>query len=203
MSKLSKRLDIHFAAVAAAAGAGLAANVGTAEAAIVHTPGANIPIGADFYGVYLNVVDGSSGIPGGAVAGWDLNPWMSGGAGNMFTPTGGGSLSAVAEGGVLNLAPGTPITAAGPWDTGTASAAGLGATDPVLMGFRFTNEAAGNQVQFGWARLRFPVTGAPGIIYDYAYEDTGASINAGEIPAPGAFGLLALGAAALTGRRRK
>lgn len=201
MSKLSKRLDVHFAAVAAAAGAAVVANVGTAEAAIVHTPGANIPINADFSGVYLNVVTGATGFSSGGTPGWDLNPWLSGSAGNMFTPTGGGSMSSAPESGVLNLAPGTPITAAGPWDTGTASAAAYGSSD-VLMGFRFTNENAG-QVQYGWARLRFPVTGNPGIIYEYAYEDTGASINAGAVPAPGSFGLLALGAAALAGRRRK
>ena len=201
MSNLSKRLDIHFAAVAAAAGAGLMANVGTAEAAIVHVPGANIPINADFYGVYLNVATGATGGTSAGTPGWDLNPYL--GSPSMFHATGAGAVSPAPEGGISNLAAGTPIGAGSSYDTSVASAAALAGIDPVLVGFRFVNEGAAGQTQYGWARMRFPTTGVPGIIYEYAYENTGSSINAGAIPAPGTFGLLALGAAGLAGRRRK
>lgn len=200
MSNLSKRLDLHFVAVAAAAGAAVSSNVGVAEAGIVHVPGANIPVNADFYGVYLNVVTGATGLTTGTTPGWDINPFLGPA---VFTPTGGGVLSTSTAGGAINLAPGTPIGAAGIYDIGTANGLPANAGQTILIGFRFINEAAANQVQFGWANLRLPEVGAPGMIFSYAYDDMGATINAGSIPTPGALGLLAVGAAGLAGRRRK
>lgn len=202
MSNLSKRLDIHFAAVAAAAGAGLMANVGVAEAAIVHVPGANIPINADFYGVYLNFATGATGGTSAGTPGWDINPYLGPAIFHPGSPIAGGVVGTTTTSGPLNLAPGTPIGAGSTYDTGVATAVGAALGDPVIFGFRFHNEGAA-QTQYAWARMRLPATGVPGIIYEYAYENSGASINAGAIPAPGTFGLLALGAAGLAGRRRK
>jgi hypothetical protein len=47
------------------------------------------------------------------------------------------------------------------------------------------------------------VTTTTGTLFEYAYDNTGAGILTGAVPAPGSIALLALGAVGLTGRRRK
>ena len=51
------------------------------------------------------------------------------------------------------------------------------------------------------ALLAGSLTAQPRAIVEYAYEDSGAGINAGAIPAPGAAALL--GVAGLMGSRRR
>ena len=60
-----------------------------------------------------------------------------------------------------------------------------------IFGFRFLNESTG-VYDFGWARISLASTlgGQPRAIIEYAYEDTGAGINAGAVPEPSTFALL-------------
>lgn len=208
MSKLAKRLDAHFVAVAAAGVAGVA-TVNTADAAIVHSGLVNIAIPDNIDGVYLNVVTGASGAA--APAGWDINPYSAlagqfnlwGATANTWFSTGG------VIGGPYKLAAGTPIfgPAAAFFRPGGGTNVGtemtLNSSDN-LLGFRFANEANAGANHFGWVRISFGATTGQRSIVEYAYEDVAEStILAGAIPAPGSLALLALGALGLAGRRRK
>ncbi len=74
------------------------------------------------------------------------------------------------------------------------------------LGIRFDSDLAtvGSQWHYGWIHVM--TTGKETKIDGWAYEDSGASIRAGDmptpVPEPGSLGLLALGAAGLTAMRR-
>lgn len=207
MSKLVKRLDAHFVAVAAAGVAGVAA-VNSADAAIVHSGLVNIAIPDNIDGVYLNVVTGASGAV--APAGYDLNPYSA--AAGQFNLWGASTNTWFSTGtatGPFKLAPNTPISgaAAAFYRPGGATNVGLEMTlnsSDNLLGFRFANEANGGQFHFGWVRISFGATAGARSIVEYAYENVAeTAIPAGAIPAPGSLALLALGAIGVAGRRRK
>jgi hypothetical protein len=220
MSKLAKKLDAHFVACAAAAGAAAMGVAQKADAAIVYSGVVNFPIQSTTNGLYLNVVTGAINEPGNTagstVPGWDINPWSST-ALNFFSPTapaGGVYVQRVGGGGTANLPAGTIIGAVP--GGGRAYGSSTGATtgnDPFvlssadnLVGFRFQNEANGNATHYGWFRVSLSTTlsAQPRLLVEYAYEDVaGADIAAGAIPAPGSLALLALGAVGVAGRRRK
>lgn len=203
---LSKKLNQYVAALAVV-GAGAAAQ--SANAAIVFSGPVNINIPSTTAGVYLNVVTGVSGTAAGT-PGWDVNPWGSTTLGlfNPAAPAGGVYRSTTAGGTVaLNMTLGAPIDAAGPYGSNSTAAASQGQwninSSNNLVGFRFQNEANGNQIHFGWMRLSLGgTTGAqPRAIVEYAYEDqAGVAIGAG-VPTPGAASLLGL--AGLAGIRRR
>ncbi|MBX3378042.1 MAG: PEP-CTERM sorting domain-containing protein [Phycisphaeraceae bacterium] len=220
MSKLAKKLDAHFVAVAAAAGAAAMGAAQKADAAIVYSGVVNIPIASSTNGLYLNVVTGVINEPGNTtgatVPGWDINPWSST-ALNFFNPAapaGGVYVQRVGGGGTANLPVGEIIGAApsGGRLYGASTAATTG-NDPFVLnsadnivGFRFQNEANGNATHYGWFRVSLSTTlsAQPRLLVEYAYEDVaGADIAAGAIPAPGSLALLALGAVGVAGRRRK
>lgn len=183
-----------------------------AHAAIVYSGPVNISIPDDIDGIYLNVVSGASGAPGGAVPGWDINPY-SAGAGlfslwgptvnTWFTPTG------VSDGNYV-LPFGTPIS--GPnaafFRPGGATDIGpqvtLGAAN--LFGFRFTAEPGGTN-HFGWIEITFGGDASTRAITGYAFESTpNLAIQAGVIPEPGTYALMIAGLAGIAGfaaRRRK
>lgn len=74
-----------------------------------------------------------------------------------------------------------------------------------FLGFQF--EIAG-QLRYGWLDVEVrPATAAAAsggiFFFGGAYEDSGASIETGQIPAPGAVGVLALGAVGLLRRSRR
>jgi hypothetical protein len=210
MSNLAKRLDAHFVACAAAAGAAAFGVAQNAEAAIVHSGPVNIVIPDNIDGIYMNVVTGATGTTSG-VAGWDINPYSAtAGNFNLWGPTVNTWFSA---GGVVagpyNLAAGTAI--GGPatafFRPGGGTNVGLQLnlnSSNNLLGFRFVNEANANQIHHGWIRLQVGADAGTRAIVEYAYEDVAdAPINAGAIPAPGSLALLALGAVGVAGRRRK
>jgi hypothetical protein len=59
-----------------------------------------------------------------------------------------------------------------------------------------------NATNFGWVHLNTTgTTGFPATIVDYAYEDSGASIMAGQMPEPSTFALLGVMAAGALGVR--
>ena len=68
------------------------------------------------------------------------------------------------------------------------------------FGFKF--KAASGAIQYGWGELDLN-TGSikEGVITKLVYDDTGAAVTVGVVPAPGALALL--GAAGLVGARRR
>jgi len=70
------------------------------------------------------------------------------------------------------------------------------------LGFSFVS---GSNLFYGWARVSVNQAGGSFIVHDWAYENSGGGIAAGAVPAPGALGLLAVGASGLgllRGRKR-
>lgn len=218
MSKLLKRLDAHFVAVAAAGVAGVGATQ-SADAAIVHSGIINLNVPSTTAGIYLNVVTGVSATAPAGAPGWDLNPW-SGSALNVWTNNAGNPANS--DGVVINAAGGSSATLTDNLPLGfiidgtstygrTSSSETTGATALLvnssnnIVGFRFWNEA-GSSIHFGWVRFSTGTSlGAqPRSIVEYAYESTAnTGIAAGAIPTPGSLALLAVGALGLAGRRRR
>lgn len=197
---LSTRLNKHFVAAAAVA-AGVAVS---ANAAIVFQS-VNIAIPNNIDGVYLNVVTLAQGTAGGSVAGWDVNPYSAvAGQFNLWGPT---TNTWLAVGGNYNLAFGTMIQGADAAFTRPGGATNVGTqvalnSDQNLFGFRFVNEANGNQVHFGWMRISFGANAGFRTITEIGYESVaGVGIGAGVVPAPGALALLGL--AGVAGKRRR
>lgn len=204
MTSIATRLDMHFTAMAAiGAVAGIGAIAQNTQAAIVSSGPVSIAVPNNIDGVYLNVVTGASGAVG--PSGWDLNPYSAAaGQFNLWSATTNTWLD---NAGVFVIAGGTLIDGTGTFSrpgggTNVGTQVTLNASN--LFGFQFTNEAAAGQNQFGWIRIAFGATAADRTIVEYAYENTGAGINAGVVPAPTAgMGLLAMGGLGLLGRRRK
>ena len=198
---LSNRLAKHFAAAAAAS-----VVAGAADAAIVHWADANLVVPATIDGLYINVETRTSGSAGSAVSGWDLNPYAATSL-TWFNATGTGMMRfpGVTTGSAGNLALGTVVGAAGSYGSGAVTvgaAAGnwqLNASN--YFGFRFVGADGGTK--YGWGRfvIGASISGADRTIAEIAYEDSGASINVGTVPAPGAIALLGL--AGLAHRRRR
>jgi hypothetical protein len=208
MSQLKSRLDGHFVACSAVAAAAAVGGVASnADASIVYSGLVNLPVQTTTNGLYINVVTGQINEPGNTggstVPGWDINIystaqlWWSGGQLNWGTiASATGVMSVLPAGTVID---GSSINFTG---TATGTGAGFPTTAPGgYFGFRFFNESL-SQVEFGWARYYQPAAGGPGVLVDYAYENTGAGIAAGA-PAPGSVALLALGAMGLGVRRRR
>jgi len=142
---------------------------------IVWSGPVDIAIPDNLDGIYMNVVTGAIG--NSSVAGWDINPYSSLGPGTNFNLWGVSATTWLSAGGVSAgpyvLAPGTEIGPAGTYFrpggiTNIAPQVTLDSADN-LFGFRFPNEANGDQIHHGWMRVEFGAT--PGIrrIVEYAY----------------------------------
>lgn len=73
------------------------------------------------------------------------------------------------------------------------------------VGFRFS---IGGLTRYGWLDVEVRGSSSPAgtggiFFFGAAYEDSGAAIGAGEVPAPGSIGALALGAVACLRRSRR
>jgi MYXO-CTERM domain-containing protein len=217
MSNMAKRLDVHFAALAAVGAVGAMGAAQQAEAAVVWSGIVNLNITSSTNGLYLNVTNGANNQPGSTggstVPGWDVNPYSSTSLiyFNPTTPTGGVYVIGGGTGTApANLVPGTLISAASAFGSGTAPTTGtlphVLNSDQNLIGFRFQDESDGNAIKYGWFRvsLSTSLSAQPRTLVEYAYESTaGVGIAAG-VPAPSAgMGALALGAVGLLRRRRK
>jgi MYXO-CTERM domain-containing protein len=201
---LSNRLAKHFGAAAAAA-----LVVGSANAAIV-TWNLNLVIPDNVDGAYINIVTQTTGTAG--FTGYDLNPYSSS-AGNLsfWCPSGTshGYIRTQASGAASSLAGGFVVGASGPWITfsNTPAVSGTTVTNGWQLnainyfGFRFFNEAT-SAVNYGYGVMQVGANGGERTLLTLAYEDTGGSIEAGAIPAPGAMALLGLAGIAARRRRR-
>jgi hypothetical protein len=202
---LSRRLAKHFAVLAIPA-----ALVPAAQAQIIWSGPVNINVPSNIDGVYLNVLTGVTGITGGAVPGWDVNPYSTGPGLAFWSPnttTGGFVSSLGATTAIDNLAPGTLIDGSLGYNRLSVETTGTTTFNVSsiqnLAGFRFVNE--GNSlVHYGWLRVSLTDTlgSQPRSIVEYAYESTpGLGIGAGVIPEPAAASLLLLGLGGLLGFR--
>lgn len=214
--QLSLSLDRHFAAIGAAAAAVTGLGVAQqADAGLVYSGVVNLNIPVTTAGIYLNVVTGVAATTPAGSPGWDLNPWGTSSlfhyANNAASPNDGvitgfaGGTSATL---VDNLPTGTPIDGSATYSRISNSET----TGPTvfnfnssnnLIGFRFQNEGTG-QLNYGWARysLSGALNAAPRAVVEYAYDDTGAGVQAGIVPEPTGLALLAAGALGLVARRR-
>jgi len=210
---IGSRVDkiLGASAIALASGAGVVATSDNAEAAIIFSGAVNIAIPNTLDGLYLNVVTGARGPVPGDSPGWDLNPYSNVNGDNSFHLWGAIS---EANGGTwlnptgtqYNLISGTPIGPTGTF-TRTGNSLNIGPqfnlnSSDNFLGFRFQNEAAANQTQFGWLQLRMGANTGDRTIVGYAYENTGAAIITA-VPEPSALALLATGAAGLFAARRR
>ena len=100
------------------------------------------------------------------------------------------------------------IDGASVFNTGTASGSGVATGAPAIIGFRFRNEssnlasAADDTVHFGWARMVL-TGGAPGPLVDCVFKSAlNVGIQAGVVPEPAAWMLMAAGVAGFVARRR-
>lgn len=202
---LLNRIEKHMSTCAIAA-IGAAAVGAIANGAIVYTS-FNHVIPNNIDGTYLNVetgafVDGAgSGVPG-----WDVNPYGSStSAISFFSSTGGGYVTL--SSGVSNLAAGTVISAASTYVTGaisnTSAGAGIwgGPNTTNIVGFKFVDSTSATR--YGWMRIAIGANYGTRTLVDYAWENSGSSIQAGAVPGPAGLAALALGAVGIRSRRRK
>lgn len=143
-----------------------------------------IPVNID--GIYINFITGTTGTSGGAVPGYDFDPY-SGSSGLNFYFGGGADVN---NGAVFNgttypvLANGTMIGAASTFSgtTADASMTAWRAGGTGFLGVRFTNENTG-VANFGWVNITTTAgTGFPATVNSYCYDNTGGNIMAGTTP---------------------
>ena len=219
MSPLNKklnRIDGRLAAYATLAGAALAAPaVPNADATIIWSGPVSINIPSTTAGVYLNVVTGVFSSTPASVPGWDVNPFSSS-ALSFFNPSApsGGVYVVNAPGGTSATLPDNLpfltylISAASGFGSGAAETTGPTAfilnSSNNLAGFRFVEATVnGGATCYGWMRISLSATtgSQPRAIVEYAYDDSGAGILAGQIPEPSTVALLGVMAAGAVGVR--
>jgi len=200
--KLSPRIDSRLVAYATLAGAALAVPA-AAEATIVYSGIVNFSVPNTFDGLYINFVTGATGTSSSAVPGANFNPYNGGSVLQFFwnaAQNGGLSLDSSTY---ATLAAGVPITSANTFlnTTSSTETAAWQAGSNLYLGVRLTNSQT-SAVNFGWVHLNTTgSTGFPVTIVEYAYENSGASINAGQVPEPTTFALLGVMAAGALGVR--
>lgn len=214
------------ACAAVASVAALAAHTDQAEAAIVYSGPENINVGYGSTGqLYINLVTKqvNTGHVGASTPGWDINPFINSPNDFIYTPTTGVLVRSASQpstsGDIAKLTGGTTIDSSSPLVTATTGGflnnntvgdwvgAGTG-----YVGVKITEAGVnGGNPMFGWVQISKANSGTPtgdptGInIIDWAYENTGAAIAAGDtgVPEPSCLALLAAGAMGVMVRRNR
>lgn len=182
------------------------------HAAVIYSGPQNIAIPTGFDGIYINIDNGATGVS--SFTGWDLNPFF-GGAGiansTAFQPARTGTDN---DDPILRLTVGDLVDSSRFFSTGFG---GSGDPDPHLgtgagqftsgqegyFGFRFTTDSSSGPY-YGWMHVLLTSNTSGGLIYDWAYDNTGSPITiTGAVPEPGRAALLALGLLGCIARRRR
>lgn len=185
----------------------------SAPAAVIYSGLQNIAIPTTFDGVYINIDNAATGTS--TITGWDINPFF-GGAGiansDLFQPVRTGTAN---DAPIVNLAGGSLISSASIFSSGFG-----GSGDPVshlgssaglfevgqegYLGFRFTTDASAGPY-YGWMRVVFTNDAVGGLIKDWSYDDSGASITVpvAATPEPSRMLFILLGGMSLCFRRRR
>lgn len=180
----------------------------TSHAAIVASGIRDLVITNTFEGIYLDV-DAGTLVPMEGT-GWDLNPFFGGeGVANSpsFEPV---RATVDVNSPILSLSSGQTVSGASTFaigHAGSASHVGNGLAQFVsgsegLFGFKFVTNASDGPY-FGWMRVTFSNTNAPGMIHEWAYENSGSAISVGAVPEPTVLVSMLVGAAGFCLRRRK
>ncbi|MCA9260505.1 MAG: PEP-CTERM sorting domain-containing protein [Planctomycetales bacterium] len=202
---IGERDAVRRAAYALAAGAFAAAGADRADAAIVYSgsldweifQGNALPVNLDgdaYDDILLkNYVFGGGNYQGlsvnffpgkivGFTAGFNYVTALSGGEMIDFAATSSGSFAASLAYGAAN--PNAEFNAG-----------------EAIIGLEFPINATSH---FGWLRVTIDNAAGTFVVNDYAYQDVpGEGLRAGQIPEPGALGLLAAGSAGLAALRRR
>ena len=206
-SSVLSRLKKYSAMAVAGAAATTAMQCDFADADIVYSGAQNISVPFTFTGIYIDIDNGIASTTDNAGGGADFNLWDAGGANwRMFWATGQGvhtdagftlvdnlSFGVIIDGSSFLSNAQTDLTGTGgPWDPGS--------------GYMGLQTGDGN---FGWIQLTgIDDTFQNAVVVDWAFEDSGAAIAAGDtgagaIPEPGSLALVGLGAVAFAARRRR
>lgn len=187
----------------------------SSHAATIYSGIQNITIPADFTGIYLDIDTGTTGTA--PFAGWDLNPFFGGTAmanSAVFQPVriANTNVSAYVNLPFNDLIDSTDTYASGFGGSGQNPNFHFGLNpgqfqDGVdgYLGFKFTTNSALGPY-YGWMRLSLTNNTPGALIKDWAYDDSGAGIHAGDTgaaPEPGAVLLLLAGGAGLLMRRSR
>jgi hypothetical protein len=187
-----------------------------ARAAIVYSGPLNlaVPVGTSSNRIWIDITTFTTSTTG-SFTGWDIALWGSDPrfltvnsaslSNNRFIGTGTGTPTPIAR-----LEPGSVIGSTSTFGTNGGGSLVMPTYSPApgpilpnsenIVGFR---HVVGTQTLFGWMSINVGSDMLTRTITGIAYEDSGASIQAGAIPAPGAVALLGLGGAfAGRGRRR-
>lgn len=183
-----------------------------AHGAVIYSGLQNIAIATTFGGTNVDVEDTNNATNHGTgtIVGSDVN-FFFGGVGFMneanFQPVRASSLDAFSA--ITNLAYGTLINGTSTFATGAGGSGDLGSEHVGFSGGQFqpfTEGYVGFRLSgsyYGWMRVTLTFDEPGGIIHDWAYDDTGASILAGIVPEPSRAMLLMLGLMVGVMRRRR
>ena len=180
----------------------------TTGAAIIHVDLTASPlvIPNSLDGLYLNFVTGAASTAPIPSTGWDFNPYNRGDGLAFFSPDLPAGQGMFASGTTaLALLGGETIGSTSLYQSGQVLGTPFHSSGVRFTGFRFQNEATG-QLNYGWAQLTSTgggtAAGFPTALLGYAYDNTGASLTAGQVPEPHSSWMLAIPGLALLFRRK-
>jgi hypothetical protein len=187
-----KRLQYSLVGASAGAVVALSMFATTANAAVVFVDLSAIPIAVpnDIDGAYLNLVNGVTGASEASVPGWDINPYNNTQGLAFYSAVSPSGVLATGTPGVLAVATslsfGDSISPLGQYNQFQTTAPSFQSVGTRYVGFRFLNEGT-SQLNYAWLEIQSggspsPNGGFPSAILRYAYENTGLSITAGEVP---------------------